>query len=233
MKKILAIITARGGSKSLPGKNIKILAGKPLIAWTIQAALKSGYLDRVIVSTDDKKIAAVAKKYHAEVPFLRPAKLAKDKTSTVPVLLHALHWLKLKEGYSPDAVVTLQPTSPLRRTEHIDEALRLFYKTGADSVVSVCRAEHSPYWMMKVKGDRASPFMKDTSEHKRRQDLPPVYRPNGAVYVTRYGVLTKQKRILGRDTRAMVMDAESSVDIDTAMDFKLAEVILNGQRARH
>ncbi len=232
MKKILAIIPARGGSKSLPGKNIKMLAGKPLIAWTIEAALKSKYLDRVIVSTDDKKIAAIAKKYHAEAPFLRPVKLAKDKSPTVPVLLHALRWLKSKEGYSPDAIVTLQPTSPLRRAEHIDEALRLFYKTGSDSVASVCRAEHSPYWMIKVTGNRVFPFMKNYSEHKRRQDLPPVYRPNGAVYVTRCGVLMKQKRMLGRDTRAIVMNAESSVDIDTVFDFKLAETFLKEKRAR-
>ena len=232
MKKALAIITARGGSKSLPGKNIKILAGKPLIAWTIEAALKSKYLDRVLVSTDDKNIAAIAKKYGAEVPFLRPKKLATDKTPTVPVLLHALRWLKLNEGYKPDAVVTLQPTSPLRLTKHIDAALRLFNKTGADSVVSVCRVEHSPYWMMKVKGDRVSPFMKDYSERKRRQDLLPVYRPNGAIYITRYDVLTKTKRILGRNTRAIVMDAESSVDIDTAMDFKLAETVLKEKRER-
>lgn len=231
MKKVLAIITARGGSKSLPGKNIKMLAGKPLIAWTIEAALKSKYLDRVLVSTDDKNIAAIAKKYHAEAPFLRPANLATDKTPTVPVLLHALRWLRSNEGYRPDVVVTLQPTSPLRQSGPIDEAMRLFTKTGANSVVSVCPAEHSPYWMMKIKRDRVSPFMKDYFEHKRRQDLPPVYRPNGAIYITRYDVLTKEKRILGRDTRAIVMDARSSVDIDTSMDFKLAESILHAKRA--
>lgn len=226
MSKILSIITARGGSKGIPRKNIKMLAGKPLIAWTIEAALQSHVLNRVIVSTDDEEIAEISKKWKAEVPFLRPCDLAKDDSPTLPVLQHALSWLRSSEGYIPEVIVTLQPTSPLRRAEHIDQAIALLQKTRADSMVSVCLTEHSPYWMKRLEEDRVFPFLDGKKEYQRRQDLPPVYRINGAIYATRYEILMKENRILGEDTRALVMDRESSIDIDTPLDFKMAELIL-------
>lgn len=226
MSEVVGIITARGGSKGLPRKNVKLLNGKPLIAWTIETALRSRSLNRVIVSTEDEEIAEISRRSGAEVPFLRPTQLAEDDTPTLPVLQHAVSWLESEEGYVPEVLVTLQPTSPLRRAEHIDQALSLLQQTGADSVVSVCLAEHNPYWMKRLEGDRVYPFLNDVSNDLRRQDLPPVYRVNGAIYVTRSPVLMKENRILGENTRAIVMDAESSIDIDTLLDFKIAEVLL-------
>lgn len=224
--KILGVILARKGSSSLPRKNIRPLAGKPLIAYTIEAALNSGCLDRVIVSTDDEEIAGVSRKWGAEVPFLRPSRLARDDTPALEALQHVLRRLKSNEEYAPEAVMTLQPTSPLRDSRHIHQAIRLFRRTGADSVVSVCQAEHSPYWMMRLKRGKVFPFARSRFQNARRQDLPPVYRPNGAVYLTRYRVVTENGRILGSDTRAFVMDAESSLDIDTPLDFKMAGLLL-------
>lgn len=226
MSETIGLITARGGSKSIPRKNVKLLAGKPLIAYTIEAGLQAQSLDRLIISTDDEEIAKLARRYGAEVPFLRPKELAADDTLTLPVVQHAVRWLEENEEAEIDVVVTLQPTSPLRRAEHIDLAVKKLLDTNADSVVSVCLAEHSLYWMKRLEGDRVFPFLPDAPEYTRRQDLPPVYRLNGAVYVTRRDVLMEQGRVLGKDTRAIVMDWESSIDIDTMLDLKLAELIL-------
>jgi N-acylneuraminate cytidylyltransferase/CMP-N,N'-diacetyllegionaminic acid synthase len=222
----LAVIPARGGSKGIPGKNILPLLGKPLIAYTIEAARKAGLIGRILVSTDDPVIAKTASEFGAEVPFLRPPELARDETPTLPVLQHLLTQLKLSEHYEPEIIVLLQPTSPLRRAEDIDRAVTLLRQTGADSVVSLCAAEHSPYWMNRLEGDRVLPFLDNVPEYARRQDLPPVYRVNGAVYATRRRILMEQNRLLGEDTRGMVMDAESSVDIDTPLDLKIAMLIL-------
>jgi N-acylneuraminate cytidylyltransferase/CMP-N,N'-diacetyllegionaminic acid synthase len=222
----LAIIPARGGSKGIPGKNILPLLGKPLIAYTIDAARKASLIGRVLVSTDDPEIAAIATQFGAEVPFLRPPELARDETPTLPVLQHLLTQLKLSENYEPEIIVLLQPTSPLRRAGDIDRAVTLLQQTGADSAVSLCAAEHSPYWMNRLKGDRVLPFLENVPNYARRQDLPPVYRINGAVYATRRRILMEQNRLLGEDTRGMVMDAESSVDIDTLLDLKIAMLIL-------
>lgn len=232
--KVLGIIPARGGSKGLPGKNIKLLAGKPLIAWTIKAALESHMLDRVIVSTDDPKIAKISRKWGAETPFLRPKQLARDRTRSLPVLKHAISFLKHKEGYIPDVVVLLQPTSPLRKPKHIRQALSLFHRTKANSLVGVCRAEHSPYWMMRLKGTQSFPLMADSKKYERRQDCPPVYRVNGAMYVTGYHVLMTKDKIMDKNARAFVMDAHSSIDIDTPLDFKMAEILMKERKlGRH
>ncbi len=222
----LAIIPARGGSKGVPGKNILPLLGRPLIAYTIEAARKACLIGRVLVSTDDPKIAEVAARSGAEVPFLRPPELARDETPTLPVLQHVLNQLKATEGSEPEIIVLLQPTSPLRRAQDIDEAMALLGETGADSVVSLCVTEHPPFWMKQLEGDRVLPFLKNAPEYTRRQDMPPVYRLNGAIYVTRRRVLMEENRILGRDTRGLVMDAESSVDIDTPLDLKIAALIM-------
>lgn len=223
---VLGIVPARKGSKGIPNKNIRILAGKPLIAWTIDAALKAKTLDKTIVSTDDKKIAEISRKYGADVPFIRPKVLARDSTPTLLALQHAVRYLEKKEDYSPDIIVTLQPTSPLRDETDIDKAVNKLIKTKAGSVVSICEVDYNPYWMKKLKKDKVYPFVKTKKEYARRQDLPKVYRVNGAVYVTRRDVLMKDGKVLGKDTRALIMSPEKSVDIDTRLDFKLAELLI-------
>lgn len=229
----LAIIPSRGGSKGLPRKNILPLLGKPLIAYSIEAARASRFIGRVVVSTDDVEIAEIARRYDAEVPFLRPPDLARDDTPSLPVVQHVISQLQKSDGYEPKVIILLQPTSPLRRTADIDRSVALLTKSGADSVVSVCIAEHHPYWMKSLEGDQVRPFLANAPEHNRRQDLPPVYRLNGAVYVTRREVVTQHNLLLGSDTRGVVMDADSSVDIDTLLDFKLAEFILRQRTNVH
>jgi CMP-N,N'-diacetyllegionaminic acid synthase len=222
----IAIIPARGGSRGLPGKNILPLEGKPLIAHTIEAARASNSIQRILVSTESAEIAQIARQYGAEVPFLRPQELARDETPTLPVMQHVLAQLKAAGDTEPEIVVLLQPTSPLRRARDIDAAVAMLQQTQADSVVSLCAAEHHPAWMKRIECGRVLPFLENAPEYTRRQDLPPVYRLNGAVYVTRRRILLEQNCILGRDTRALVMDAESSVDIDTPLDLKIAALIM-------
>ena len=231
-KKILAVITARGGSKGIPQKNTRELLGKPLIAYSIQAALQSRTLNKIIVSTDNETIAHISKKYGAEVPFLRPKHLATDTATSLSVLQHAVSYLAEKEGCLADIIVCLQPTSPLRSAGDIDQAVTLCMNTGADSVVSLCKVEHHPYWMKKVVEGRVYPLMEvDDEEYPRRQDLPPVYQLNGAIYVTRKKILMEEERVLGEHTLAHIMSQERSIDIDTPIDLKLAELIMKGEAA--
>ncbi|MEK7155449.1 MAG: acylneuraminate cytidylyltransferase family protein, partial [Patescibacteria group bacterium] len=224
----LGIITARGGSKGIPRKNIKLLAGKPLIAYTIDAAKASGVFDRIIVSTDDAEIADVAKQYGAEVPFMRPSELAGDSTPTLPVLVHALKWLKENESYEPDAVMLLQPTAPLRTPQHIREAAELFTKSGADSVVSMSEVpgHHNPHWQFNLDNEqRISIFTGEAFSDiiKRRQELPKTYTRNGAIYLFKTELLFRvDPTFYGDDVRAYVMDKASSVNIDSPEDFALA-----------
>lgn len=228
----LAIIPARAGSKGLRGKNTLPLGGKPLIAHTIEAARAAHSIQRIVVSTESEEIAHIAQQYGAEVPFLRPAELARDETPMLPVLQHVLSEITATEGHQPEIIVLLQATSPLRRAEDIDRAVTLLEQTQADSVISLCAAEHHPAWMKRIECGRVLPFLEDGPEVTRRQDLPPIYRVNGAIYVTRAHVLLQGNAILGRDTRALVMDNESSVDIDTPLDMKLAALILQ-ERQNH
>lgn len=187
MNKIVAIIPARGGSKGVPRKNIREIAGKPLIAWTIETALLCEMLDRVIVSTEDEEIAKIANQCGAGVPFLRPLDIAQDNTPDLPVYQHALSWLNEHEKYCPDIIVWLRPTAPLRIVEDIEGAIKLLTETKADCVRTVCKAEHHPYWMKQLNGNRLLHFLEgieETKKYYRRQLLPPVYRLNGAVDVT-------------------------------------------------
>lgn len=228
-KKTLGIITARGGSKGIPRKNIKLLGGKPLIAHTIETALESGIFDRVILSTDDAEIAEIGKQYGAEVPFMRPEELAQDKTPTLPVLIHALEWLKTNEGYEPEAVAILQPTSPLRRPEHLKEAHELFVRSGADSVVSMKEVpgHYNLHWQFRVGEDgRIAIFTGESFADivKRRQDLPKTHTRNGAIYLFKSNLLFQDPpSFYGDDVRAYVMDERSSVNIDEPADFDRAE----------
>lgn len=223
---IVAIIPARGGSKGLIRKNVLPLNGKPLIAYSIEAALKLKEVKRVIVSTDDQEIADIAKKYGAEVPFLRPESLASDTATTIDVLKHTIEFLKEEEGYSTDHVLLLQPTSPLRSEKHAKEALNLYLENQCP-VVSVCLADTHPYLMRVKQGDYLLPFMEQPDQKAtRRQDLPEVYELNGAIYFTDHHHLMNESAIYKDKVIPYVMDKRSSVDIDDEIDFKLAEVLL-------
>jgi len=225
---ILGLIPARGGSRSIPGKNLVPLAGKPLLAYTCDAALRSKRLTRTILSTDDEEIARVGTACGVEVPFRRPADLARDETPMIEVVRHAVGWLADHEGYRADLVAVLQPTSPLRRAEHIDAAVDLVLETGADTVVSVVEVPHqfNPVSLMRLEEGRLIPFL-DQPMILRRQDKPPVYARNGpAVLVVRREVIA-QGRLYGDTVRPLEMSHADSVDIDDADDLALAEFYLN------
>ncbi len=221
---VLAIITARGGSKGLPRKNVLPLAGRPLIGWSIAAALASDAVRRVVVSTDDPEITEVARAEGAEVPFLRPAELASDTATSVDVLRHAL-----TECPGLDYFVLLQPTSPLRLATDIDAAWQRMQATGAASCVSVCETSESP-WLMYLQSEegRLSRLLPEPPKGLRRQDLPSAYRLNGAIYLARRDWFLANGRLIDADTVALVMPPERSVDIDTRADFDLAEGLLRG-----
>ncbi|MUT65002.1 acylneuraminate cytidylyltransferase family protein [Paenibacillus sp. NEAU-GSW1] len=219
-KKVLGVIPARGGSKGVPGKNIRELAGKPLIAWTIEAAARSVYLDRVIISSDDDSIIQTAIAHGGDVPFKRPERLAQDGTSGLAPVVHALDELP---GY--DYVVLLQPTSPLRTVEDIDACIAQCEKSGAP-VVSMTEPDKSPYWMFRIgAGDRLSPVMGHV-ESTLRQDLPAAFVLNGAIYVSDVEGFRKTESFLTEETTGYVMPKERSVDIDTLLDFWLCEAII-------
>ncbi len=227
MTSVLGLITARGGSKGVPGKNVRPLAGKPLIAWTIEAARASGRLDRVVVSTDDDEIAAVAREFGAEVPFMRPAELAQDDSPHILSVLHALDELAGLEQYAPDAVCLLQPTSPLRTAEDIDAAIAIACESDAPAVVSVTEALAHPQLTQRMDADgRLHPFMEADTDYLRRQDLPDAYVLNGAVYVNTTDSLRRDETFYPEGLRGYVMPPERSLDIDTLWDFHLAELIL-------
>jgi len=213
---VLALIPARGGSKGLPGKNILPAGGRPLLDWTIAAARASRYIDRVVLSSDDDAIIAVALACGCDVPFRRPAALASDSAPTMDVVLHALDQLP-----DFDIVVLLQPTSPLRTTADIDAACERMVKSVATTCVSVTEAEQSPYWMYQIDPNLAlQPIIAAPENASRRQDLPKVYVLNGAVYVADTGRLRSTRAFVTRDTIAYVMPPHRSIDIDTAADFE-------------
>ncbi len=233
--KILGIITARGGSKGIPGKNIKDLCGKPLIAYTIEAAQKSGVFDRIILSTDDVEIAAVAQKYGVEVPFMRPAELAQDGTPHLPVLQHAVAWLKENQNYEPDAVMLLQPTAPLRQAYHIKDAIKLFNEKSADSIVSVSEipGHFSPYWAV-VADEQGSGALFTGSPIRnripRRQSFPKkTYYHNGAIYLFKTELLSHpdNPNFYGEKAVIYPMADKYSINIDNPEDWFLAEIALS------
>jgi len=226
---IVGIIPARSGSRRIPDKNIKMLSGHPLIYYTIREALKAKTLNRVIFSTDSQRYADIAKSYGAEAPFLQPKEISGDDAGTTLVLIHCINYLENNESYPVDVVVTLEPTSPFRISKDIDDAVNKLLQTGADSVVSVREISEPPHWMFKLDGDKMISFLNvDTSRFGRisRNQLPKLYIPNGAVFVTRRDVVMKEKRVYGRDCRALIMPAERSLDIDTLEDFRYAEFCL-------
>lgn len=224
---IIALITARGGSKGLPGKNLLPLAGKPLLAWTIEAALHSPRLDEVILSTDDAEIARVGREWGAAVPFMRPSHLAQDQSDHLSVVEHALGWLQARDGRLPNYLLLLQPTSPLRTAEDIEAAIQTALQHDAKAVVSVCEAAHHPYLTKRIAEDGTLVnFIEADLPYLRRQDLPPAYALNGAIYLNRPTDLLAERTFLPKGTYPYVMPPQRSFDIDTAWDLHLADLIL-------
>ena len=219
---VLGVIPARGGSKGIHKKNIKSLAGKPLIAWTIEEAKKSKYIDRLILSSEDQEIIEVAKKWGCEVPFTRPMELAQDDSPGVETVLHAI---KILPEY--DFVVLLQPTSPLRSVDDIDGCLEKCIEAKANSCVSVTEADKSPFWMYYLNDqDFLEPVIKTDENYNNRQELPKVYQLNGAVYIANTSWLINNKSFKSIYTVAYTMPKERSFDIDNDVDFKMSEMIL-------
>lgn len=224
--RILAVIPARGGSKGLPGKHLRLFAGRPLIAHTISPATGCAELDRVLVSTDAPEIADAARSCGAEAPFLRPAELARDETPGLAPILHAVRWLEEYQGYRPDYVMVLQATSPLRTLEDLRAAIHLARAHRAEGVVSVCEAPRHPFWMKRIDAaGRLSDFLPGEDHEATRQELPPVYALNGAVYLVRRDVLLERDTLCPEAAYAYLMPPERSIDIDTAFDFELAEYL--------
>lgn len=228
----VAFIPARGGSKGIPRKNIKVLGEKPLIVWSIEAALETGIFHKVIVTTDDNEIADIARQYGAEVPFLRPTTLAADDTPTLPVLVHAMQWLEKHEPNTYQQAVLLEPTFPLRKPQDIIKAVELLKSTQVDSVVSVIPVEKhmNPNWQFTIGHERVLRLF--TGEEMgniipRRQDLPDTYIRNGAIYVIRTALLLQQRPSLyGIKSAAYIMDEQDTIDINTDEDWARAEEIV-------
>ena len=232
----LGLIPARGGSKSIPRKNIHLLAGHPLIAYSIAAARASRTIERIIVSTDDKEIATIARQYGAEVPFMRPAELAQDDTPDLAVFQHALRWLEEREGYRPEIIVHLRPTTPFRQVADIDGAVRLLQTNPtAHSVRGVSLPLTSPYKMYRISSDGflAPLFQSDYPEahNMPRQQLPVVYRGNGAIDVVRWETVMTLGSMTGKRILPRVIDVERVVDIDSADDWDYAEWLVKTGRA--
>ena len=223
-KKIISIIPARGGSKGLPRKNVALLDGKPLIAYSIESALKSNLVNRVIVSTEDAEIAVVSRRHGSEVSN-RPKELAQDDTPTISVVQQVLHQLE-GDGYIAEVVVLLQPTTPLRTSEDIDAAIQLFLTSNCQSVVSICEMEHSPYWSFQVEKGYLKPLLGEKYLNIRRQDLPKVYLPNGALFVSSPRILYETKSFYSSRTIPYIMPPERSIDIDSENDLLDAEILL-------
>lgn len=223
----MSLIPARGGSKGIPGKNIVDLNGKPLIAWTIEASLGSKNIHRTIVSTDSEKIEEVSRKHGAEVLFRRPAEISGDHSPVIPSIHHAFKWLAENEDYRPDYMVLLQPTSPLRNSQDIDEAFEILYSKNADSVISVGEASPHPYLMKEITSDgKLKNFIADP-ENKPRQTFPPVYVLNGAIYIVKVELILNKNTFYSDKTYAYVMSQEKSVDIDSEIDLVVVSKMMD------
>ena len=230
-KTFLAVIPARSGSKRLPNKNQKDLNGKPLIAHTIEAALKSKFITKTIVSTDSMELQKIANKFKALTPFLRPIELAQDDTKSIDVVVHALKYLKENENQTYDYIVLLQPTSPLRDEKDIDNAIKYLEEKHADAVISVCEVEHNPAWSNKLDNTKSMEnFLDKKYINSRFQDLEKFYRLNGAIYICKTDKLLEEHTFLIKNNIfAYEMSQEKSVDIDTNLDFIIARAIMDSK----
>lgn len=231
---VLGVIPARGGSKSVPRKNIALLHGKPMIVYTIEAAQQSCRLNDFVVSSEDEEIIEIARQYGAASPFIRPAELATDEAPSLPVVQHAVREMESIRGLSYDYVVLLQPTTPLRQAQDIDAAIEKLVATAADSVVSVCDVgAYHPARMRQIVDDRLVELpIHEPREMLRRQDLPPVYIRNGAVYAVKREVVMLQNSMIGQVSRPYIMPQERSVNVDSKLDLLLAEILLRQSSQR-
>ncbi len=228
---LLGIVPARGGSKGIPGKNIKLLGDKPLIAYTAEAARQAGICTRLILTTDSEEIASVAREWEIEVPFIRPLELARDDTPMLPVLQHAVREMQAV-GFAPEAIVILQPTAPFRRAEDLQKAFALLVsEESIDSVVSVSPVpEHySPHFVMKIEKDRLLPFVEGGIKITRRQDAPKAYSRSGDFYFTRIATLMQGNSIYGQNCRPYVVMHPDRVNLDTLEDWKEAERMIQAR----
>ncbi len=232
--KILAVIPARGGSKGIPRKNITNLDGLALIGYTINAAIESECLTDVVVSTDDVEIADISKEMGAQVPFIRPENLASDMAQSAPVIEHALHFMESEKGVKYDAILMLQPTSPLRTSTHIKESVDLFLSQECDSVVSVVSVGgNHPFRMKRLMGDQLINYIDQGFWDMRpRQVLPEAYIRNGAIYLISRNTLTDQHQLIGNKCLGYIMNDTESVNIDTQIDLKLAELLIKEQKCQ-
>lgn len=224
MSHVLAIVPARGGSKGVPGKNARALAGRPLIEYTAQAARESGVIDRIVLSTDSDEIADAGRRAGLEVPFIRPASLAADDTPMLPVVRHAIDALSAS-GWTPDVIVLLQPTSPLRRPSHVRDAVTMLRETKADSVVTVVELPRhlSPDYVMRIEDGLLRPFLPEGARLTRRQDARPAYSRDGTVYACWRATLDRFGTIYGERCLPLVVNAADSLSIDTPDDWAEAE----------
>lgn len=225
---ILGLVPARGGSKGIPGKNLRQVGGKSLVARAVESGLGSRLVGRVILSTDSEAIAEAGKLAGAEVPFLRPAELSRDDTPSSAVVIHTLEWLEKNGGTRPDILVLLQPTAPLRRGRHVDEALELLISSGARAVVSVARVPGHlhPAWQFSIRDGALHPFLEGSRLPTRRQDLPPTYTRNGAVYAAWTQAWLDGSLASWQGAVPYVMEPEDSVNVDGPEDLALAEFFL-------
>ncbi|MFD1551232.1 acylneuraminate cytidylyltransferase family protein [Putridiphycobacter roseus] len=229
--KILGLIPARGGSKGLPGKNIRPLNGKPLIAWSIESSLASQQIDTTIVSTDDKAIADIAVAHGASLPFMRPNHLASDQSTSKDVIIHALEYFR-EAGQAFDYLVLLQPTSPFRKAGDIDKAIDLAKETGADLVVSVKETASNPYYVLFEEDEKGNLKNSKASTFSRRQDCPKVYELNGSIYVFKVKSILEKDSLKFENTIKFLMDSYHSIDIDNLEDFEYAEFLLQKQQSK-
>jgi len=221
-KKIICLIPARGGSKGIKLKNIKIFAGEPLIGHTIKAAINSKLIDNIYVSTDNEDIAEISLNYGVEV-IKRPKELARDETKTIEVVLDFIN--KINIDSEENIIILLQPTSPLRKTKDIDDAIKIYLENKCESVISVNKINHSPLWSFNLVEGYLKPFFKQEYLEQRRQELPILFAPNGAIYISSPKILRKYLSFFGSKIIPYIMPFENSIDIDSEEDFELAEII--------
>lgn len=224
---MLAIIPARGGSKGIPGKNIKLLCGKPLIVYTIEAAMAAKSVDRIILSTDDPKTAKIACKYDVEIPFMRPAYLAQDDSLANDVYIYTIDRLNTSSKSQYEEFIVLQPTSPFRTAIDIDNTIELFHEKRADSLISVSEASHPPLWAKKIDSlGKLKDYFNINIDNKNRQDLETAYMPNGAIFILKLSLLKSLNSFYSDNTYAFFMPHERSLDIDSPIDFEFAEFLM-------
>ncbi|HHE46373.1 MAG TPA: acylneuraminate cytidylyltransferase family protein [Bacteroidetes bacterium] len=228
-KEILALVPARSGSRGIKDKNILRIVDKTVLDYTVEAGLSATMTDRVIVSTDSPLYRDIALSAGAEAPFLRPVELALDTTPSIDVIIHALKWLADKESYSPDILVLLQPTTPLRDGRHVDEAINRMLDSGADSVVSLVASQRCLYRLCELDEDGRVRILKHT-DYVRRQEVPMIYRENGAIYASYADRILDQKKLLGERIAGYIMSERDSIDIDTDLDLKLLKILLSERR---